>query len=180
MLRDAGYEFQVVPAEINEADVPPNLLPGEVALTLAKAKAAAVADRHPESVVLGADTVVAFGDQLIGKPKDIQDAARILHLLSGTTHIVITGVAVICRADGFERALRVMSAVRMKDLSDRELEDYLAGGEWASKAGAYGIQDKDPFVTRTSGSHSNIVGLPMSATKRLLAEAGIEATLRKV
>ena len=174
LLRAAGYDFDVIPADVNEDDVPADLSPSDVAIHLACAKAAAVADQNPDAVVLGADTVVAFGEQVIGKPRDIQDAARTLQLLSGTTHIVITGICVLCHESGVDRALRVMSAVHMKELTDREMDDYLATGDWQGKAGAYGIQDKDPFVTRTAGSHSNIVGLPMSATKLLLAEAGVE------
>lgn len=173
LLSEAGYRFRVDAADIDESDVPAGLLPSGVAEHLAFAKASVVAQRHPDAVVLGADTVVAFGDLLLGKARDADDARRILELLSGTTHLVITGVAVVCRASGFSRRTRTMSAVRMRNLSHDSIEKYIATNDWVGKAGAYGIQDSDPFVTRLTGSHTNIVGLPMGVTKRLLEEAGI-------
>jgi septum formation protein len=174
LLRDAGYEFTIDPADVDEENYPPSWLPSEVALELAKSKANKVSERHPEDVVLAADTVVAFGDRVIGKPKDAKDARRILYLLSGTTHIVITGVAVVRRSSGFFRSARVMSSVRMRQLTSTQIEKYLETGEWEGKAGAYGIQDRDPFVERVAGNHTNIVGLPMQKTKELLSAAGIE------
>lgn len=173
LLSEAGYHFETAPADIDEESYPSGLLPSGVAEHLAYAKASVVANRYPEDVILGADTVVAFGDQLLGKAKDADDARRILSLLSGTTHLVITGVAVICRASKFERRTRVLSAVRMRNMSAEHIEKYIATGDWIGKAGAYGIQDSDPFVSRLTGSHTNIVGLPMDVTKTLLAEAGI-------
>ncbi|MFN4243558.1 MAG: Maf family protein [Tepidisphaerales bacterium] len=173
LLKEAGYRFDVVPAEIDEEAYPSGLLPSAVAEFLAHKKASVVADRFPDAVVLGADTVVAFGDQLLGKARDVDEARRILELLSGTTHLVITGVAVICRATGFDRKTRSMSAVRMRQMSAEAINRYLATGDWIGKAGAYGIQDSDPFVVRLTGSHTNIVGLPMGVTKTLLTEAGI-------
>ena len=101
LLRDARFEFEVDSADIDESNVPSNLLPSEVAIYLAKAKAEVVAARHPDDVVLAADTIVAFGDVIIGKPKDAKDARRILDLLSGTTHIAITGLSIVCKASEF-------------------------------------------------------------------------------
>lgn len=173
LLEEAGYVFTVEPAEVDETDISPRLMPSEVALHLARQKADLISNRHPDAVVLGADTVVAFGDQLIGKPDDAADALRMLRLLSGTTHIVITGVAVRHAAAGHSAETRVMSAVRVRPLTAREIDAYIASGDWAGKAGGYGIQDPDPFVTRMTGSHSNIVGLPMDATRRLLEAAGL-------
>lgn len=173
LLKEAGYAFLVEPANVNEEDYPSGLLPSGVAEHLSYIKASAVADRFPDDVVLGADTVVAFGDQLLGKAKDADDARRILELLSGTTHLVITGITVICRASAFERRTRALSAVRMRTMSRDAIDKYIATGDWVGKAGAYGIQDSDPFVSRLTGSHTNIVGLPMGETKRLLEEAGI-------
>jgi septum formation protein len=144
-----------------------------VATYLAEAKAKAASARHPDEVVLAADTVVSFGDMLLGKPADANAARKMLALLSGTTHIVITGVAVIHASAKFTRVARAMSAVRMRVLSQAEIEQYVAVGAWEGKAGGYGIQDSDPFVIRQAGSHSNIVGLPMELTKQLLAEAGV-------
>jgi septum formation protein len=172
LLRDAGYEFDVDPPDIDET-TPPGLLPSKVALHLAETKAKAVAARHPDEVVLAADTVVAFGDQLLGKPDDAAHAKQMLQLLAGTTHLVITGVCVTRQSPAFFKSTRVMSAVKMRFLTPAEIDRYVESREWEGKAGGYGIQDKDPFVVRQSGSHTNIVGLPMSVTKRLLEEAGI-------
>lgn len=173
LLAEAGFNFDVQPAQIDEENFPTVILPAELALRLAREKAAAVAAQHPDAVVIGADTVVAFGDMILNKPRDEPHAREMLTLLAGTTHIVITGVAVQHLERSFVQATHVMSAVRMRRLSQHEIDKYLRTGEWQGKAGAYGIQDEDPFVTRMSGSHSNIVGLPMTATKRLLASAGI-------
>lgn len=173
LLREAGYDFVVHPADIDEESGPASLLPAPLAQFLALAKANAVAERFPDDLVLGADTVVAFGDRPLGKPADPQDARRMLALLSGTTHIVITGVALLCRRTGLQHTRVVMSAVRMRRLMSEEIDAYVASGQWEGKAGGYGIQDNDPFVTRMSGSHSNIVGLPMEATQEMLGAVGV-------
>jgi septum formation protein len=158
---------------VDEDDHPRRILPAELAQYLAVKKADAVARQFPDDVVLAADTVVAFGDRPLGKPADAEHAIRMLELLSGTTHIVITGVAVMRAAVGHAAKSRVMSAVRMRFLAADEIARYVAGGQWRGKAGGYGIQDRDPFVTRVSGCHTNIVGLPMPETRRLLAAAGV-------
>ncbi len=176
LLREAGFEFDVCPADIDEEAYPAGLLPADIAAQLAMEKARVVAQGMPDRLVLGADTVVAFGDLPLGKPADAYAARHMLALLAGTTHIVITGIALVRVNPPFERAARVMSAVRMRGLGHREIEAYVGGGEWRGKAGGYGIQDKDPFVKQMSGSHSNIVGLPMEATRTLLASAGILPT----
>jgi septum formation protein len=172
-LREAGYSFEVDPADVDESNTPAGLLPAGIATYLAELKAKAVAARHPESVVLAADTVVSFGDMPLGKPADAKAARQMIALLSGTTHIVITGVSVIHATANFTRTGKSMSAVRMRPLTLQEIEQYVASGAWEGKAGGYGIQDPDPFVIRQAGSHTNIVGLPMKLTKQLLAEAGV-------
>ena len=173
LLREAGYAFIVHPSTIDESNVPGGLAPGEVAENLARAKAEDVARAYPEDVVLGADTVVEFAGQMLNKPADAVDAERILRLLSGTIHSVITGVAVVHASQNLFLHDRVISTVQMRELGDRELADYITSRQWDGKAGAYGIQDPDPFVTRTSGCQSNIVGLPMHMTAEMLEQAGI-------
>lgn len=176
LLREAGFEFSVEPSDVDEdaLALAGESLPSAVALRLAEAKASAVAEKFPDNVILAADTVVAFGDQLLSKPIDAADARRMLALLSGTTHIVITGVCVAMKQHGCVKSERVMSVVHMRNLSADEIDQYVAGGKWQGKAGGYGIQDRDPFVTRLAGCHTNIVGLPMTTTVRMLAEVGIE------
>lgn len=173
LLKQAGYIFEVYPAGIDESDVPAGLAAGDLAEYLAQRKAEIVATRFRDAVVLAADTVVSFADQVLGKPNDAEDAARMLRLLGGTIHSVITGIAVIRAIDQFSLHSRVISAVEMRALSDTEIAAYVASKHWEGKAGGYGIQDPDPFVSRVSGCQTNIVGLPMTTTADLLREAGI-------
>jgi septum formation protein len=174
LLREAGFEFIVHPADLDEESFGRDLSPIELARQLAIAKADAVAGKFPEDFVLAADTVVAFGELVLGKPANEEQAFRMLALLAGTTHIVITGVALQQKSTGNLQSARVMSAVRMKALTRKQIQDYVAGGDWRGKAGGYGIQDADPFVMRLSGCHTNIVGLPMTTTKKMLKAVGIE------
>ena len=172
LLREAGYDFEVHPADIDEDDYPPQTLPAEIAQRLAMLKAEAMVGKFPAEVILAADTVVAFGDVPLGKPESEKEAMEMLQLLSGTTHIVVTGVTVLRPSTRFRISTRVMSAVRMRVWTQKELERYVASGDWQGKAGGYGIQDdrSDPFVTRMAGSHTNIVGLPMEALAEALKE----------
>jgi septum formation protein len=184
LLREAGFVFEIDPADIDEESFPSGMSPSDVARYLAESKAKVVAARHPDAVVLAADTVVTFGEKLLNKPKDPADAKMMLQLLSGTTHLVITGVAVLHLENNFSRITRVMSAVTMRALSASEIERYVASNDWQGKAGGYGIQDADlfpadhpsapPFIVKHAGSKTNIVGLPMSVTRQLLSEAGIK------
>jgi septum formation protein len=174
LLREAGYVFTVHPSGVDEESFSARLAPGEVAEHLARLKAEDVAAQFPEDVVLGADTVVEFAGQMLGKPRDAADAQRILRLLSGTIHGVITGVAVVKTSENVFLHSRVVSSVHMRPLSDQEIARYIASRQWEGKAGAYGIQDPDPFVTRISGCPTNIVGLPMQTTAELLELAGIK------
>ena len=175
LLAEAGFAFEIHPADIDEENYPPGLTPGELAQWLAAQKAAVIAERFADAVVLAADTVVALGEQLLGKPRDPQHARQMLQTLSGTTHQVTTGIAVVCKAEQFSREDRVISAVQMRKMSPQEIDDYVATRQWEGKAGGYGIQDKDPFVTRISGDLTNIVGLPMERTIALLAEVGVRS-----
>ncbi len=174
LLREAGYSFEVDVADIDESSPPASMLPPQVAVHLAEAKAKAVAGRHPDDVVLAADTVVSFGDMMLGKPADAAAAKKMLQLLSGTTHVVVTGVCVTCQATRHFKSARSMSAVRMRLLTPAEIDQYVASKQWEGKAGGYGIQDPDPFVIRIAGSKTNIVGLPMSLARQMLEEAGVK------
>lgn len=177
LLEEAKFDFVIEPADIDEENHPP-LAHGDLAEWLAVAKCAAIADRFPSDVVLAADTVVALESQILGKPRDVTHAREMLGQLSGTIHEVITGVAVACRANSLKLDARVHSTVQMRKLLPSEIDDYVASGQWMGKAGGYGIQDADPFVTRISGDLTNIVGLPMQRTIELLAAAGIRPRTR--
>ncbi len=169
MLAQVG----IVPAAITPADIDETPRRGELprpyAERLAREKAAAV----PGDVVLAADTVVSLGRRILGKPEDAAEAEQFLKLLSGRRHKVMTGIAV--SRDGMLHARVVETAVRLKRLSDEEIADYLASGEWQGKAGGYAIQGRAAaFVPWIGGSYSNVVGLPLTETLGLLGAAGIK------
>jgi septum formation protein len=174
LLREAGFEFIAVAADIDEEQFPQGIPPARVAEYLAEEKARKVAEQHPGAVVLGADTIVNLGDQLLGKPEDPAHARWMLGQLAGSVHEVTTGVCLMCWNTGKTLVAHTTSTVSMRPLSTREIDLYVASGDWRGKAGGYGIQDHDPFVTNMGGSHTNIVGLPMELTAKLLAEAGIK------
>lgn len=172
LLRRAGLEpAHVHPADLDETPLPREL-PVAYAGRLAREKAIAVAAIFPEDFVLAADTVVALGRRILGKPRDAGEARSFIERLSGRRHRVIGGVAVI--APGGRVHTRVVtSIVRFARPARDDIERYLAAGEWRDKAGGYGIQGKAAlFVPFISGSYSNIVGLPLYETARLLAGVG--------
>lgn len=173
LLREAGFAFETVAADIDEEQYPQGVPPARVAEYLAEEKARKVAAMHPGAIVLGADTVVALGDQLLGKPEDAAHARWMLGQLADSVHEVTTGVCVMCWDSGKIAVSHVTSTVAMRKLSPSEVELYIASGDWRGKAGGYGIQDRDPFVTNMGGSHTNIVGLPMELVTQMLKDAGI-------
>ena len=172
LLLQSGYVFEIRPPDLDESKVFADS-PGELAQRLAVAKTAKVAEKSPDDVVLAADTLVCLGEQVLGKPVDANDARRMLQLLSGTTQVVITGVCVVRKSADYQQTSKVMSAVRMNNLTAEQIQHYIDSGEWQGKAGGYGIQDNDSFVTRIAGSHTNIVGLPMAMAREMLQRAGI-------
>ncbi len=164
---------EVRPAEIDETPRKGEL-PRALALRLAREKAAAVAETidDPDAVILTADTVVAVGRRLLGKPEDETEAAAFLRLMSGRRHRVLTGMAL--RRGGMEKTRRVETQVKLKRLSEDEIAGYLAGGEWRGKAGGYAIQGAAAaFVPWLNGSYTNVVGLPLTEAAGLLASEGL-------
>ena len=142
----------------------------DTALCFAVGKAREVASRFPESVVLGADTVVSLDGEILGKPYTPERAKEMLRALSGREHTVYTGVCVI--GGGTELTKVVASRVIFRSLSDALIERYVKSGLPLDKAGAYGIQDGYPIVERYEGSLTNIIGLPVEETRELLARIG--------
>lgn len=161
---------RIDPADIDETPLKDET-PSRLAARLARTKALTIAARSPDAVVLAADTVVAVGRRLLEKPADASEAEKFLRLLSGRNHRVFTGVAV---AAGERVTHRVVDTrVAIKRLSDAEIADYVAGGDWKGKAGGYGIQGPAAaFVLRIIGSHPAVMGLPLPETVNLLAGAG--------
>ena len=169
-------QIGLAPDLIDPAEIDETPLTGEtarlLALRLARAKALAVAARHPDAFVLAADTVVAVGRRLLGKPDDEAAAARMLALLSGRAHRVLTAVAVAAPS-GRTGARLSETRLRFKRLTAAETAGYLASGEWAGKAGAYAVQGRaGAFVIALSGSYTGVVGLPLYETRALLVGLG--------
>ena len=199
LLRNAGISFTVQPADIDETPLPGEP-PQACAERLAREKALAVWRTRPKDVVLGADTIVVVDEMILGKPVDAEDAARMLRLLSGRVHRVITGVCVVEAAagrqspaaskgraghpaelpPGFEvlrtengelRTGSETTLVTMNQLSDEEIREYIASGEPMDKAGAYAIQGRaSRWIPRIEGDYSNVVGLPVALVLAMLGE----------
>lgn len=162
---------RVLPTDIDETPRKAEL-PRQLAARLAAEKAAAAATAVPDALVLAADTVVGVGRRILPKPDTEAEARRCLELLSGRRHQVTTGLVLL--VPGGKRHQRVVaSAVTFQRLTPAQMEDYLAGGEWRGKAGGYAIQGRaEVFVRFLSGSHSNVVGLPLFETAQLLRGVG--------
>ena len=171
LLAQAGLvPGRVAPADVDETPLPREL-PRACALRLARAKAEAV-PAAPDEIVLAADTIVAVGRRMLGKPCDAAEAATFLALLSGRRHRVVTGIAL--RGAGGLRLRAVETAVRFRHLDPAEIGAYVATGEWRGKAGGYGIQGRAAaFIPWIGGSHANVVGLPLVETLALLSSAGV-------
>ena len=166
----------ILPPDIDETPQAREL-PRPYAARLAAEKSAAVPADN-QTIVLAADTVVAAGRRILGKPQDADEAGRFLTLLSGRRHRVITGVAV--RLEGRVSTREVETAVKLKRLSAREIDDYIASEEWRGKAGGYAIQGIGAaFIPWINGSYTNVVGLPLVETLGLLSGVGYPIRLRE-
>ena len=166
-------EFRVIPSGFDESLVPAELAPPEHVLYSSLMKARDVSTSFPDSLVIGADTIVVIDEAILGKPADTTDAARMLKMLSSRTHNVYTGVAVV--QNGVERAEVECTAVTFREITDEIISRYIASGEPMDKAGAYAIQGRGAVLIKSiSGCYPNVVGLPIYALSKLLVEFGIE------
>lgn len=166
LLKEIFTQFEVAPSSIEEV-LDPGLRPEANAQNLARVKAESIASNFPDCWVIGADTLVTLDHEIFGKPEDEEDAKRILKKISGREHLVVTGICVVGPKKTLDKA--VISQVKIKPLTDQEIEDYIATGEPMDKAGAYAIQGKGSFMVRSfSGSKNNIIGLPLDELKILL------------
>ena len=170
LLIEAGYEIEVEPSDVDEPEPPPGTDPVAYVAGLAWRKAAAVAGRRHAGLILAADTACAVAGEILNKPLDRADAERMVRLQEGRDTDVLTGVC-LWRAGGLEWVGAVdVTVVHFRRLGDRERTDFLDSGRWEGKAGAYGVQDKDPFLSIVRGSYTNVVGLPMERLEALLAD----------
>ena len=172
LLSEAGYEFMVVLPEVDEsAFAVEKADPVEYAKRLALAKAKSVARKHPDSVVIGADTIVDFRGRIIGKAADAKEAEQITRKLFSAPHKVITGVAIVRLSDCTELVRSDSTTVYPKKMTADQIADHIKGGSWRDKAGAYAIQETgDEFVEKIEGSLTNVMGLPMELLESLLAQ----------
>jgi septum formation protein len=171
LLRDAGIPFTVQPADIDETPLAGES-PRACAERLAREKAGAVGKNQPQEFILGADTIVVVDEIILGKPRDAADAARMLRMLSGRQHSVITGVCLI--GPLFEVVSCETTLVNVSKISDDEIRGYVATGEPMDKAGAYAIQGiASRWISRIEGDYSNVVGLPVARVYEMLKAAGV-------
>jgi septum formation protein len=180
LLKQIGMSPTVMPCDIPEI-FDPSRTPEENAAGLALRKALHVAESIPEGVIVGADTIVVLEGEMLGKPDSPRDAVRMLSALSGRTHAVVTGFALVDRPSGRQMTGTERTDVTFRELPLSEIEEYVGGGSPLDKAGAYGIQDDygAVFVTRIEGCFYNVVGLPLSRLHTALQEFQTDPTIKK-
>jgi len=168
LLKSLGYHFDIIPHDIEEC-IHGNVLPTELVQNLAFLKASDVARRVCDAVIVSADTIIVHEKSILGKPKDVSDAKRILSILSNSEHDVISGVCVM-EMPSRKKMLRIeRTHIKMKSIKDEEIDRYILTGEPMDKAGAYAIQGESrKFIEKIDGSFSNAVGLPLELLQEML------------
>jgi len=173
LLRQAEYDFVILPSEVEES-ASEDLSGGELAQLNAYRKARFVAKKHPDALVLGVDTVVVLGSRIFGKPASLAEAEKMVLKLQGKTHTVVTGVCLIHLRGHRQRIFKVETDVTFKKLTSEEIRRYHTVVNPLDKAGAYGVQEQGgTLVESVSGSISNVAGLPMERLEIELAAFGI-------
>lgn len=171
LLSAAGFTFDVAAVHVDERRLPGES-PGTYVERVARLKALAAATQYPAHIVIGADTAVVVDDATLGKPVDAADAARMLRLISGRAHDVLTGVAVACRGAVASSVTR--TRVWVDTLSEADVIEYVASGEPMDKAGAYAIQGwASRFIPKIEGSYDSVVGLPVAGLLQLLKQVWV-------
>lgn len=173
ILSSVGLAMDVQPADISEHRLNGDDTPDAWAVRLAEEKAAVAAGSNPDAITLGADTIVVVGEEVLGKPSSPEEAVETLRRLRNRTHLVMTAVALDCRAGKWSGYST--TDVKVRDMTDDEIDQYVASGLPLDKAGSYGIQDAQfSPAERLRGCYLNVVGLPLCLTGYLLNEAGVE------
>jgi septum formation protein len=169
LLTQMGFKFRVDPADVDET-LPAGAAPEDAACELAERKARAAMEKEPKALVIAADTLVAVGGRILGKPADAREAGEMLRMLRGCAHEVATGVCVAWNGKLYSACER--TRVRFDDMTDEDVEHYVSTGEPLDKAGAYGIQGRaGVFISRIEGCYYNVMGLPLAALRKLLEQA---------
>lgn len=168
LLREAGFDFRVLPSQVEEIKSGPGGAISD-ALRNAELKAGDIAEKNPDALVIGADTVIEFDNETLGKPRDPEDAFRMLRRLSGREHTVSTGVSIRSARHGIHVSFTDLSRVFFRTLDDETIREYMRLVPVLDKAGAYGIQDHgDMIIERYEGSFENIMGLPIQRVAEIL------------
>ena len=174
LLKEAGFTFDVVPPESEaECGLCSGETPAGLVARLARKKAADVAARTSRALIIGCDTVAECDGQILGKPEDEDHARRMLKILRGREHRVYSGLCLWLAPEGRSFLEVDRTVLRMDQLSDGQLDEYLSGDGWIGKAGAFGYQDRLGWVRIIEGSESNVVGLPMELLERMLFQAAV-------
>ncbi len=170
LLTEAGFEFKIVPPDLDESVFSTeSISPCEYAKQLALAKAKSIADEYPGFLIIGADTIVDFKGQIIGKAADAEEAEQITKKLFSAPHKVITGLAIINTINSTEAIESDTTIVYPKKLSATQITEHIKSNSWQGKAGAYAIQENgDEFIERIQGSMTNVMGLPMELLQQML------------
>ncbi len=162
MLKNVGISFTVIPSKIEESAVSEKQ-PSKFVSECARLKAMEISERYPDKWVLSADTIVVINSEILGKPRDVRDAVRMLKKLSGRRHRVISAFCLVKKTEGKSIVECVETEVKFKILTEREITGYVATGEPLDKAGSYGIQGIGSFLVKEiRGSYTNVVGLPLA------------------
>jgi len=176
LLAEADYEFTSIIPNIDESAFPiTGVTASEYAKRLALAKAKNVAEKYPDCLVIGADTVVDFNGQIIGKPADAKEAEQITKKLFSRPHKVITAVAIVRLSDNTELVASDSTTVYPRKLTAEQIAEHIKSKSWQDKAGAYAIKEcGDEFIERIEGSLTNVMGLPMELLQRLLENSNLK------
>ncbi|MFY4774721.1 Maf family protein [Metabacillus sp. RGM 3146] len=170
LLEIIGLPFTIIKSDMEEV-VEENASPEETASSLAYQKALLIAEQYPDAYIIGADTVVTIEGKILGKPSNVKEAIQTLSLLSGKTHMVMTGVSICYK--GKNKTFCEKTEVTFWDLSHDEIESYVSTGEPMDKAGSYGIQGKGSLLVKEiKGDYFSVVGLPLAKTYRELKKMG--------
>jgi len=173
LLREAGIDVDVQPADVDEAVEPEEAAEAYVR-RVAEAKGLAISQALPARYVLAADTAVVVDGEILGKPSTVDASTRMLRMLSGRRHLVVSGVCLMKGGQPVVATEVAVTAVEFAELSPAEIAWYVASGESMDKAGGYGIQGlASRFVTRIAGSYTNVVGLPIAVVYRMCTKAGL-------
>ncbi len=177
LLSKAGYKFTIFPSTVDEADFAvENIESCKYAELLALEKAKDVAKKFPNKLILAADTIVDYSGEIIGKPSNKTQAEQIIRKLFSKSHKVITGLAILKLDEGIEIVQSDTTIVYPRKMTDKQISEHLQSGIWKGKAGAYAIQENgDEFVERIEGSFTNVMGMPMELTEKLLRDLGVRS-----